>query len=440
MKKNKIKKFIKILLLINIIFFFFISNCFLNNKYIINISEKQISDFNNLKSHFHNNITIHNIHELISNLNKYSKFRKKKYILLFDYFVNPFCNDFNSYMLFSFYKKKNTEEAYYIINNESYLYKNLLRVNKSKNLIPVNSKTNLWNILFPYLLNSKILVHSYAFSDFNKIIDKVNYLKYLKINHGVRFFKKLIGRYELKNINKNKFNTIITSPLEYELYKNIYKLSENNMFKAGLPRYDRFINIKNIYENKCIMISFTYRKFNNSAYLNSLYKKNLDKLLAEKSLISYLKKKKIDLVFFQHHYDTYRNRPFNKSKFPYVKYKNQTNLAHYIEQCSLFVTDFSSISFDFMFQNKPTLFYLIDANDTNDFYEKKYMNYENNKKIYFDNSFYSQKLLIKKIKYYIKRNFVIEKNLKKHYESLFYYKGHITERIINIIENITKGN
>ena len=75
-------------------------------------------------------------------------------------------------------------------------------------------------------MNSKILVHSYAFNDFNIIVDKVNYLKYLKINHGVRFFKKDIGNYELQDINKTKFNTIITSPLEYEIYKNTYNLSE----------------------------------------------------------------------------------------------------------------------------------------------------------------------------------------------------------------------
>ena len=126
----------------------------------------------------------------------------------------------------------------------------------------------------------------------------------------------------------------------------------------------------------------------------SSFKQNLDKLLSDKDLLSFLLKNKIDLIYFQHHYDAYINRPFNQTEFLYVKFKNQTYLAHYIEQCSLCITDFSSISFDFMFQNKPTLFYLIDANDTNDFYEKKYMNYENNKKIYFGNYFYSQEILI----------------------------------------------
>ena len=73
----------------------------------------------------------------------------------------------------------------------------------------------------------------------------------------------------------------------------------------------------------------------------------------------------------------------------------QKDLYHYIEQCS--ITDFSSISFDFMFQNKPTLFYLIDLNDPITFLEKKYMNIKK-EKIYFGNVFTELKPLIEKIK------------------------------------------
>ena len=99
-------------------------------------------------------------------------------------------------------------------------------------------------------------------------------------------------------------------------------------------------------------------------------KKNIQILLEDKILLSFLKNRNIDLIYIQHHFDILRNRTFEFNNFTYVKYKKQSFLKHYIEQCSLLVTDFSSISFDFIFQNKPALFYLIDYYETFEYFEK----------------------------------------------------------------------
>lgn len=261
----------------------------------------------------------------------------------------------------------------------------------------------------------------------------------MKINHGVRYFKKRLAEDELKNIKISKYHSIITSPYEYNIYKNKNKfhLNDTHFFKAGLPRYDRFQNInKNKSENQCILIAFTYRSYDNEVYKKSLFKKNLEKLLKEEELISFLEKNKIDLVYIPHHYDILRKRPFDANNFHYIKYKTQKDLSHFVEQCSLCVTDFSSISFDFMFQNKPTLFYLIDLNDKNEFFERQYM--RKNETIYFGNVFTEQQSLIEKIKYYINNKFIIDNELKSNYESLFYYKKNITQRIVKIIFEIIK--
>jgi CDP-glycerol glycerophosphotransferase (TagB/SpsB family) len=89
-----------------------------------------------------------------------------------------------------------------------------------------------------------------------------------------------------------------------------------------------------------------------------------------------------------------------------------------------------------MFQNKPTLFYLIDLNDKNEFFERQYM--RKNETIYFGNVFTEQQPLIEKIKYYINNKFIIDNELKSNYESLFYYKKNITQRIVKIIYEIIK--
>ena len=263
-------------------------------------------------------------------------------------------------------------------------------------------------------------------------VSEVPFLKFLYLTHAVGYFKKKLIEIELQKVKENKRNIIVTSPYEYNFYKKKLNYSDNYMHKAGLPRYDRFNSIKiNNSEKQCILISFTYRKYSDKIYKKSLFKKNLEILLRNKLLLGFLKQKKIDLIYIPHHFDVLRKRTLNPNKFPYVKYTGQELLGHYIEQCSLFITDFSSISIDFMFLNKPSLFYLIDVKDKINFEERQYMQYNN--KHYFGNVFSNQKTLIERIKYYANRGFKIDNELKKNYESLFYYKNNITEKIVDII-------
>jgi CDP-glycerol glycerophosphotransferase (TagB/SpsB family) len=381
------------------------------------------------------------LNQLIIQLNRDSIFRQPKYLIFFDFYNNPFCNDINAYLLFEYYIKNNETNAYYVINIQSELYQILLNKNQTNNLIPIHTHDNLYEKIYPYLLNSKILVNSFIYMDIQKIVSRVNYLKYLFITHAIGYFKTNVISVQFNNLRKDKRNIIISSPFEYEKYKNQLKYSDSYMYKAGLPRYDRLNSIqRNVSENKCILISFTYRKYNNDVYQKSLFKKNLETLLNDTSLISFFKSQNIDIIYIQHHYDFLRKRPFNQSNFQFIKYRNQSFLSHYIEQCSLLITDFSTICFDFMFLNKPVLFYLIDIKDKINFEEKVYMKNDNNNNIYFGNVFSDLKPLIKKIQNYTINDFNIENELKKKYESMFYYKTNITERIVQIINNITNIN
>ena len=294
---------------------------------------------------------------------------------------------------------------------------------------------NIYNNLFYYLLKLKIIVLSYVLYDLQNIINNVPYLKLLYINHGITYFKANFISSELFYVKKEKRNIITSSPYEYNIFINKFNYSPSYIYKAGIPRYDIYNSIESDKsENDCILVTFTYRMYNNSQYENSLYKKNIEKLLNEKSLIEFLKKKKINLIFVPHHNELYLNKSYNQNKLEYAKIRGQKNLTKYIKKCSLLITDFSSISFAFMFLKKPILFYLLDYNDTIHVKEKKCMDPKN--KLFFGNSFLNQKDLVKKIKYYIRNKFKIKPSLKKKFESVFYYKDNISHRIFNIINGL----
>ena len=382
------------------------------------------------------NMTI--IEKFIFQLNEQSIFRIPIYILFFDYLESDVCPDINAYLVFKYYLEHNYTNAYYVINDQTEFYKELLIKNETKNIIPYDMKKNDYFILFPYILNSKIIVQSYVLLPFQTIINQVKFLKFLYLTHAINYFKEKIIKIELEAIeDKKRKHIILSSPYEYNLYKKMNLYEDNSLHIAGLPRYDRFEFIKkNDSENDCLLISFTYRKYNNSVFQQSLYKKNIEKLLGDKEFISFLKNKNIDLIYSQHHYDLFRNRTFKKEDFPNVIYSEQNNLAHYIEQCSLYITDFSTVSFDFMLQNKPVLFYFIDANDTISFDEKEYMNIDKNNSIYFENVFYEQEPLIENIKYYINNNYKLKEGLANKYVTLFYTKKNITGKIYDIINQM----
>jgi len=373
-----------------------------------------------------------NIKNLINKLNSYEKLRKPKYIIFSDYYSSKYCSDINAYTVFDYFLKKNYSNAYYIINIESDLYKNLYEQNKTDNLIIINTTENIYDILFPFILNSKIIVHSYVIYDFQYIINKVSYLRYFYINHGITYFKSNFISPEFRYVKEEKRNIITSSPYEYNIMINKFNYSPNYIYKAGIARYDLYKTIDiNKTEEDCILVTFTYRMYNNTYYKNSLYRKNLIKFLNNDSLIEFLRNRNINLVFVPHHNELFLNKTYKKSRMKYAKMGDQNSLTKYIKQCSLLITDFSSISFAFMFQNKPILYYLIDYNDKIKFKERRCMNPDN--ELYFGNSFLDQDKLIDKIKYYVRNKYKIKKSLKNKYKSVFYYRENITQRIFDII-------
>ena len=387
-----------------------------------------------------NLIDFHNVKDIINKLNKYSIYRQPKYILLFDYIYSPVCEDLNAFTIFQYYKSENIENAFYVLNEDTELYKSLLKQNRTMNIISYKNNQNNSH-LFEFLLNSKIIIQSYALFEFQTIASKVKYLKFLYICHAVNYFKTSIIKIQLSRLDKRKQNIILTSPYEYNLYKKLNLYDDMSMHKAGLARYDRLNYIKkNTSEKDCILVSFTYRSFKEPIYNKSLFKKNIINLFRDKSLNSFLKAKNTDFIFIQHHNDVKRGRKININDFPQIKFKEQKYLSYYIEQCSLLITDFSSISFDFMFQNKPVLFYFLDVKDNIKFKEKSFMKIDKENNIYFNNVFTKQGDLVNKIINYINKNYTLDYGLQEKYKTLFYYNQNITQKIVKIINNITKIN
>ena len=149
----------------------------------------------------------------------------------------------------------------------------------------------------------------------------------------------------------------------------------------------------------------------------------------------YLNNKKVELYFAVHH----ALLSVQKIDFK-ANYKNfvpMECISEYIKECSLLITDCSSISFDFMFQNKPILFYPLDKNDSilrRD--DKEDLETLAHKKYLIGNVFDSWEDTFEKLKYYVENNFALDDELKKGYSKFFYTKKDIRKQLTKKIEQI----
>ena len=107
----------------------------------------------------------------------------------------------------------------------------------------------------------------------------------------------------------------------------------------------------------------------------------------------------------------------------------------------MFITDFSSIIFDFVYQRKPYIIYIPDYNDTliNKNYKNDYVELiqsMENGNIEFENKYFDVDLVVKKIIFYIQNNFQLEEKLKIFYDNLNLNQKNNIHEFIKYIKNL----
>jgi CDP-glycerol glycerophosphotransferase (TagB/SpsB family) len=124
-----------------------------------------------------------------------------------------------------------------------------------------------------------------------------------------------------------------------------------------------------------------------------------------------------------------------------VKYIKETEISQSLSTANLIISDFSSIIFDFIYRRMPFIMYIPDAIDPEIkyLYEDKYYELINSLKngtIIFENKFFELNNTIKKILYYIRKDFTLEPKIEKFYDSFNLKKFNITSNFINYLKSL----
>ena len=369
----------------------------------------------------------------------YKKYPKDTY-LLFDCLHDVSVEAIDAYSLFEKMREKGIP-AYYVVRKQTALYQKLVAENKLDNVIVLNFSTRthpneFMQKIHPILYRTKCILTSFGENSgtVDLFFKRHPSWKYVFLQHGTIFMKESV----LYNgyLYPEKFDKfLVCSDREENLFKK-YDFPAEKLIKVGLPRWDLLKKLPKPKE-KSILLMLTWRRMQPFQFEQSLYKQNLLKLIHNAKLKEYLKQNNISFYFAPHH-AILGNTGINFNIVDdNIKIIEQGAVSKYIRQCSCLITDLSSVAFDFMFQYKPVVFYILDRGDPVlgrfDAMDLKRFHY---KRFILPNVFFDEDAVVNRIIEYCENNFKIDERTRKIYDSFFYTKENIREQLIEKLENL----
>ena len=314
--------------------------------------------------------------------------KNRKVYLKTDYlFIDFIFNDLTSDDAYPIFKEmiREKSQAHYLTESSNIYNEYCFEVNNCQTVILVNIQNYTINgdFLEKYLtlfLKLKVVISGSGiyFDYFSNLFYDIEYITYISITHGVCYFKYFL--YEESNCyGPKRFDKILIPPSEKLLSLAIkYGWKNEDIIKLNLPKWDKFNKYLNssfknmIYTNNSILIMFTWREILKNKKISFYYFNNIVNLILNRKLNEELKRNNITIYFALHH--RIYNYKYIFEGIKYIKLVEPKDIIDYIEISSLYITDFSSIIFDFIYRRKPIIIYIPDHDDNliNNKYKKSY--------------------------------------------------------------------
>ena len=363
------------------------------------------------------------------------------FICIISLFFKPFLKDIwligenaneacdNGYILFKYIREKRKDiNVYYVINKKTNDYK---KVSSIGNVINHKSFKH-----WIYYLNAKRIIVTQKYANPSMalfhILHKYNIIKTPRVflGHGITTNNATMFYFD-----RCKFRLFICgAKKEYEYVKNKFGYPKENVVYTGLARFDNLDLSKKI--NNFILIYPTWRKYINNQKDFDNFMNNYYDILNNNDLINIIEKNNITIKLVLHKNMKKFNINYNSlSNNITINHNEDVDIQDLLNKTDLLITDFSSISFDIAYRQRPIIYYQFDTDDYRKNQLKEgYFSYNKNG---FGDVLNSSSLVINKIMYYINNNFKVEDKYIKIMNLFFERKDKDnSKRIVEEIEKI----
>lgn len=349
--------------------------------------------------------------------------------LLLDNTFNDYSEPVDNFTLFKYLLENTKEDAYYVMRETHEKFNSFKK--EFGNRIIALPEHGLGREFINSLENTKYILDS-----FQVLSNKFNIgdilcsskIHYIYTGHGINFFKT--GFIERSNvISDENFTEIVLSNVEErKLLNNYYNYPNDRVIYSGLARWDNATP-----KEREILLFFTFRSYLNKVgeYSEDFeYYKNLKELLSSPRL-SELSDKYHFKTYVALHHETER---FSKAAYDGIEVLSQDEIGVVKNRASLLVTDYSSMCFDFMVNDRPVIFYRLDSQEEKMDDESVTNNNrveQLNDKIY--NVTYDVESVLDKIEEYARANFLVGKKEKGINSTFFTKRQNICEDLVQRI-------
>lgn len=191
------------------------------------------------------------------------------------------------------------------------------------------------------------------------------------VSHGIEGFKKILIQKEDVPLLKrtNYFNC--ASAYERDLKLNEWKIPEHKLIITGFPRFDRFPTNQPAPEVKKILMMMTWREWlfdlSEDEFVESDYFQNTLGLISHEGIRKLIADNGIHMRIALHPFMKKFEKHFSgldhpESGIEFMDFKKST-IDRAIVENDMLLTDITSVSWDFLYLNKPIIFNMFDKEE-----------------------------------------------------------------------------
>lgn len=363
-----------------------------------------------------------------------SIFKKKESWLLAERLDSA--ND-NAFHLFKYIIENSKDvEAYYLVNKNAVGDLPQLEQYK-KNIILFGSLKHRKKLLESHKLITAFTIEENILP-YNPLLYKDIYKKELdnkvkiSIQHGM-IFNNISPYMSPQNYLLDYITA--SNKLEKQIIVKSLGFNPNQVLVSSMPRLD---NLNEKVNSNQILFMPTWQRsimnYNYNQFSRSEYYKKIVELLTDNALISFLNKQNLTLKFLLHPKFSEFSDLFNIVKNERIILSNvlDENLSDCIRDSKLLITDYSSISIDFLYQEKNVIFYQ---------YNQLAHHHVPTKEITYDKIGYikhNKNDILSLLENLAKVNFVLSEDFKQNKRELFSTTNNHAKTVFNEIKKLKK--